>query len=131
MISVQPLAGGAGAASYYLQQDAGCEHDHAPSRDGVEYYVNGRDPDGLWLGNGAAALGLTGSLDLGQAGVLRELLAGSFAGQQLARPVWRYSDNGDRVDVRRCGFDVTFSSPRRVPTGKASRSLYRTGPSVR
>ena len=110
VISVQPLAGGATAASYYLRADAGCEHEH----DRLEYYVNDPAPAGRWCGNGAAALGLTGALQPAQQAMLRELLDARFAGEQLARPVWRRDANGHRVDVRRSGFDVTFSAPKSV-----------------
>jgi conjugative relaxase-like TrwC/TraI family protein len=110
VLSVQPLAGGAGAATYYLHREAGCEHEH----DGLGYYVNTQDPPGRWLGHGAAALGLTGPLTPDRAEVLRELLDGRLAGEQLARPVWRYDAHGHRVDVRVSGFDLTFSAPKSV-----------------
>lgn len=48
--------------------------------------------------------------------VLRDLLEGRFGGVQLVRPVWRYPHGPEqpRVDVRRSGFDVTFSAPKSV-----------------
>jgi conjugative relaxase-like TrwC/TraI family protein len=110
VISIQPLAGGSAAASYYLRRDAGCEHDPA----GVRYYINSHDPAGLWLGQGSEALGLTGELRTEQEALLRELLEGRLGGEQLARPVWRYTADGSRVDVRRSGFDTTFSAPKSV-----------------
>ncbi|MDP9101091.1 MAG: relaxase domain-containing protein, partial [Actinomycetota bacterium] len=113
MISVQPLAGGGGAARYYLEHEAGCEHE-PPGRDGLGYYVNDHDEPGRWLGRGAAALGLSGPLGADGAGVLRELLDGRIGDQQLARPVVRHLENGRAVDVRRCGFDLTFSAPKSV-----------------
>jgi conjugative relaxase-like TrwC/TraI family protein len=112
VLSVQPLAGGAGAAAYYLHREAGCAHEHAHG--GVGYYLNRQDPAGRWLGHGAAALGLTGALTSDRAEVLRELLDGRLAGEQLARPVWRRDEHGQRVDVRVCGFDLTFSAPKSV-----------------
>ena len=113
MLSVQPLAGGGGAAKYYLQHEAGCEHE-PPGRDGLGYYVNEHDEPGVWLGRGAEALGLSGSLGSKGACVLRELLDGRLGGEQLARAVHRHADDGRKVDVRRCGFDLTFSAPKSV-----------------
>ena len=114
MLSVQPLAGGGGAAAYYLQREAGCERQHLLERDAIGYYVNEHNPPGRWLGRGAAALGLTGPLTPDGAAVLRELLDGRLGGEQLARPVWRHTGDGRKVDVRRCGFDLTFSAPKTV-----------------
>ena len=111
VISVQPLAGGAGAAAYYLRREAGCEHEHEA---GLGYYLNEHDAAGRWLGKGAAALGLSGSLLPEQEALLRELLEGRFAGEQLARPVWRTAPDGTRVDMRCSGFDVTMSAPKSV-----------------
>lgn len=112
VISVAALAGGADAAAYYLRRDAGCEHEHG--RDGLGYYVNAHEPAGHWLGHGAAALGLTGPLGRDGEAVLRGLLDGRLAGEQLARPVYRHLEDGSRVDVRRSGYDVTFSAPKSV-----------------
>jgi conjugative relaxase-like TrwC/TraI family protein len=113
VLSVQPLAGGGGAASYYLQHEAGCEHE-PPGRDGLGYYVNDHDEPGIWLGRGAEALGLAGRLGTDGAIVLRDLLDGRLGAEQLARPVHRHTDDGRKVDVRRCGFDMTFSAPKSV-----------------
>jgi conjugative relaxase-like TrwC/TraI family protein len=115
VLSVQPLAGGGGAAGYYLQREAGCEHELEvdPGRDGLGYYVNEHDGPGRWLGGGAATLGLSGPLGADGAEVLRGLLDGRFGGEQLARPVLRHAD-GRTSDVRRCGFDLTFSAPKSV-----------------
>ncbi|MBK5307782.1 MAG: relaxase domain-containing protein [Frankiaceae bacterium] len=113
MLSVQPLAGGGGAAKYYLQHEAGCEHE-PPGRDGLGYYVNDHDEPGHWLGRGAAALGLSGPLGTAGAVMLRELLDGRLGEQQLARPVHRRTDDGRKIDARRCGFDLTFSAPKSV-----------------
>jgi conjugative relaxase-like TrwC/TraI family protein len=113
VLSVQPLAGGGGAAKYYLQHEAGCEHE-PPGREGLGYYVNDHDEPGVWLGRGAEALGLSGQLGADGADVLRQLLDGRFRGEQLARPVYRHTEDGRKVDVRRCGFDLTFSAPKSV-----------------
>ena len=116
MLSVQPLAGGGGAAGYYLQHEAGCEHEHEhePDRDGLGYYVNEHERPGRWLGGGAAALGLSGPLTPEGAQVLRGLLDGRLGGELLARPVLRHTEDRRTVDVRRCGFDLTFSAPKSV-----------------
>lgn len=130
VISVAVLAGST-AAGYYTRAQ-GCERellldleprglpplDPSPAlpEDLVGYYVNGRDLPGVWVGRGAQVLGLDGRFDTRDAAVLRELLDGSFAGERLVRPVWRRDDTGARVDVRRAGFDVTFSAPKSVST---------------
>jgi conjugative relaxase-like TrwC/TraI family protein len=123
VISVAPLAGGAGAATYYLNREAGCEHEL--QRDRVGYYVNEHEPAGRWVGNGAAALGLTGPLGADGEVVLRELLEGRLGGEQLARPVYRHTDEGVRVDVRRSAYDVTLSPPKSVSVlmGLGSRNV--------
>jgi conjugative relaxase-like TrwC/TraI family protein len=126
VISVAALAGGA-AAGYYTRAQ-GCERelllDELPGRaqpgapvlerDLVDYYVNGRDTPGEWTGRGAHALGLTGRFDPDAAKTLRELLEGGHEGRRLVPPVWRQDEAGARVDVRRAGFDVTFSAPKSV-----------------
>jgi conjugative relaxase-like TrwC/TraI family protein len=112
VISVAALTGGRGAAGYYLQRDAGCEHEHP--HDGLGYYVSAHEPAGHWLGHGAAALGLTGALGPAGEAVLRDLLDGRLGGDQLVGPVWRHDETGSRVDARRCGFDVTLSAPKSV-----------------
>jgi conjugative relaxase-like TrwC/TraI family protein len=127
VISVAVLAGG-GAAGYYTRAK-GCEREllldlpgrEAPGapaleRDLVDYYVNGRDTPGEWTGRGAQALRLVGRFGTGAGGTLQELLEGSHEGERLVPPVWRRDDAGVRVDVRRAGFDVTFSAPKSVST---------------
>ncbi|MCW2665649.1 MAG: TrwC relaxase, partial [Frankiales bacterium] len=126
MISVAILRGGA-AAGYYVQ-DRGCEHalvqelartasdgrSSAEASREVGYYVNARDLPGRWIGGGSRALGLGGPFTDGR--VLHELLDGTHGGVVLVAPVWRRDDNDARVDVRRAGFDVTFSAPKSVST---------------
>jgi conjugative relaxase-like TrwC/TraI family protein len=129
VITVHALRGGGAAAGYYLQRDAGCDHqhdrqldrenEHGPDPSGVGYYVNGRDEVGRWIGRGSVALGLTGGLTTDRGGaLLAGLLDGQFGGAQLAGPVWRTREGTDgepvRVDVRRAGYDVTFSAPKSV-----------------
>jgi conjugative relaxase-like TrwC/TraI family protein len=126
LISVATLAGG-GSAQYYTRTD-GCERELlrdiaepvAGSRaldgrpDTIGYYVNGRDLPGEWVGRGSCALGLAGRLRARDARTLQDLLEGRYGREELARPVWRRDDSGVRVDVRRAGFDVTFSAPKSV-----------------
>jgi conjugative relaxase-like TrwC/TraI family protein len=128
VISVAVLRGGA-AAGYYVQAH-GCEHelvqDLTRSREAepsmslgadLGYYVNGRDLPGRWIGGGSRALGLAGACSDADGGrALQELLEGRHDGQALVAPVWRRDDTGARVDVRRAGFDVTFSAPKSVST---------------
>lgn len=115
MISVQPLVGGGTAAGYYLQREAGCERESTGADRQLGYYLDGPEPIGCWVGGGAKALGLTGPLTETGATLLRELLEGrGLDGQRLLPPVYRYTQEGTRVDVRRCGFDVTLSSPKSV-----------------
>lgn len=131
MISVAVLSGGR-AAGYYTRAE-GCERElpldldrplpehlspelEPPERDPVGYYVNGHDVPGVWIGRGAQALGLTGRFRGEDARVLQELLDGSHQGEALVAPVWRIGPDGERVDRRRAGFDVTFSAPKSVST---------------
>jgi conjugative relaxase-like TrwC/TraI family protein len=131
VISVAVLTGG-GVAGYYTRAK-GCERElpldldrplreqpgrelEGPERDPVGYYVNGHDLPGVWIGRGAQALGLTGRFRAVDARVLQELLDGSHHGQALVPPVWRTGPDGERVDRRRAGFDVTFSAPKSVST---------------
>jgi len=54
VISVAMLAAGSDPASYYLARTGGCAAD---------YYTGAAERAGVWLGSGAAQLGLTGQLD--------------------------------------------------------------------
>lgn len=86
MITIAMLGGGRGAAAYYLDRAAGCA---------AEYYTGVAEAAGRWCGDGAAALGLSGSL-AGETGVL---LAGLLDGQlpdgtRVAAPVWRADVRG-------------------------------------
>jgi conjugative relaxase-like TrwC/TraI family protein len=100
MVSIGKLA--AGQAEYYLNQARGRVSVAAAVASGVEdYYLDGSEPDGAWLGNGAAALGLRGKVE---AGALNHVLAGR-------RPA-----DGAALRLRGSvpGFDVTFSAPKSV-----------------
>jgi conjugative relaxase-like TrwC/TraI family protein len=127
VIGVAMLQGGA-VAGYYVRAE-GCERElvqelaqsrdlepSRPLRTDLGYYVNERDLPGRWIGGGARALRLGGELDERDGTVLRELIDGRHDGQPLVAPVWRRDDTGVRVDVRRAGFDVTFSAPKSVST---------------
>ncbi len=61
MLSIAPIPGG--KANYYLRL----------ARD--DYYTNGGEPPGLWLGSGAADLGLSGKVEKE---AFRGLLKGFF-----------------------------------------------------
>jgi hypothetical protein len=81
VISVKPLSGG-DAANYYLERDGGCEAD---------YYLDPQEAVGRWIGGGARALELEGSLDETGELAFRRLLAGAdpVEGSPLVKPVWR------------------------------------------
>jgi Ti-type conjugative transfer relaxase TraA len=77
---------------------------HYYSEKSADYYVKdvSPEPDGLWIGRGAADLGLTGSPEREE---LQLALAGYVAGRQV--------QNAGRPD-RQMGWDVTFSAPKSV-----------------
>jgi conjugative relaxase-like TrwC/TraI family protein len=73
--------GAADAATYYLDRQAGCE---------LDYYTGAGEPHGRWLGDGAAALGLSGELTSADEDLLKALLAGCGPdGERLVAPVLR------------------------------------------
>lgn len=93
MLSLHGLgAAGAGAAGYYA----------ALARD--DYYARGGEPPGDWLGRGAAALGLNGSVD---AAALHNVLHG-FDGTGATARVQGAGDD------HHAGWDLTFSAPKSV-----------------
>src|SRR5205823_2124936 len=74
------------AASYYLEKQAGCD---------LDYYTGEGEARGRWLGDGADALGLTGTLDEAGEQVLRALLSGCGGdGIRLVGPVLRGDPRG-------------------------------------
>ena len=86
VISIGRLGCGVKAADYYLRRQAGCEAD---------YYLGVGDRRGVWLGDGARALGLAGELDPAGETALRALLEGRHPdGQQLLAPVLRLDPAG-------------------------------------
>ncbi|HVW79849.1 MAG TPA: MobF family relaxase [Mycobacteriales bacterium] len=86
VISVETLSG-SDPAAYYLQREVGCE---------AGYYLDRAEPTGRWVGDGAAALALTGPLDETGEAAFRRMLAGQhpLTGEQLAKPVWRPVPSG-------------------------------------
>ena len=86
----------------------------APMRAGIEsyytelaredYYLNGGEPPGMWLGDAAKAVGLTGEITKEE---LRRTLAGFGGdGEKLVRSAGK--------DNHQVGWDVTFSAPKDV-----------------
>ena len=78
VISIGRLGSAAAAADYYLTRQANCS---------LDYYTGAGERRGLWIGRGAAALGLAGELTAGHEQVFRGLLEGRAPdGEQLVRP---------------------------------------------
>src|SRR5689334_17953372 len=101
MLSIGRMA--TGQADYYLEQAEGRVDRVKSVSSGVEdYYFAGSAPDGVWLGAGAASLGLDGTV---AAEDLRLLLDGRhpLTGELLGRRA-----------VKVPGFDITFSAPKSV-----------------
>ena len=93
MLSLHGLgAAGAGAAGYYT----------ALARD--DYYTQGGEPAGQWQGQGAAALGLSGTVD---DATLRHVLHGCDGTGATARVQGAGADHD-------AGWDLTFSAPKSV-----------------
>lgn len=93
MLSVAAMAGG--QENYYLSLAA------------EDYYVNGGEPVGRWLGRGAEVLGLVGEVTKT---ALRNLFLG-FA-PDGSRPLVQQQRTPDRT--RQPGWDLTFSAPKSV-----------------
>jgi conjugative relaxase-like TrwC/TraI family protein len=103
MLSIGKLA--AGQAEYYLEQARGSVTRAGAVGSGVEdYYVGGGEAPGVWMGDGAALLRLSGGV--GDDG-LRRALSGEHpaTGASLGRQT-----GGKRVP----GLDVTWSAPKSV-----------------
>ena len=95
MMSIGKLAGGPGAGRYYIDQVAQGRED---------YYAGEGEAAGVWMGTGAAGLGLTG--EVGEEGLAR-LLEGRDPGSGLLlRPV--------RSSSPVAGFDLTLRAPKSV-----------------
>ena len=84
VLSIGKLGAGRAAAEYYLARQAGCP---------AEYYTGSGERRGVWLGRGAAALGLSGEID---EVALRHLLAGRCpdGSTALVEPVLRADPRG-------------------------------------
>lgn len=96
MLSIGAMGGGQG--NYYV------------SLAREDYYLNGGEPPGLWLGEGAERLGFSSSGSAGSV-VQREVFLAAFDGFQL--------DGGPLVqnagsERRQPGWDLTFSAPKSV-----------------
>jgi conjugative relaxase-like TrwC/TraI family protein len=95
----------AGQASYYLDSVEARVDAVTSIGGGLEdYYVGSGEARGVWVGSGAAALGLGGEVD-GDA--LRRVLAGCDPSR--GEPLRSSSS-----PVRVAGFDLTFSAPKSV-----------------
>ena len=102
MLSIGKIA--VGQADYYLEQARGSTTRTRAVSSGVEdYYLEGPEPDGEWMGDGSALLGLHGQ---GDGDELHRVLAGEHPASGV--PLGRWTSS--RVP----GFDLTFSAPKSV-----------------
>lgn len=98
MLSISARGSAASAESYY---------DHLAEQD--DYYLKGEEPPGQWLGEGAQALGLSGSVSKDAFGaVLRGYQPGEGPDGSLTALV---QNAGDK---HMAGWDLTFSAPKSV-----------------
>jgi conjugative relaxase-like TrwC/TraI family protein len=116
VISIGKLA--VGQQGYYLEQ-ASARVDRATSvGSGVEdYYVQGTEAPGYWLGLGSEHLGIVGEVD-------RDALTHALEGRDPASGHELVAPHMRRVP----GFDVTFSAPKSVSVlfGLGDEALRRT-----
>ncbi len=101
MLSINALGNGQG--EYYLQL----------ARE--DYYLNGAEPPGYWLGSGAESLGMKGVIDHDQ---YRRLYEGFDAN---GRPLVQNAGNSERQP----GWDLTFTVPKEVSVVWAMSSADR------
>src|SRR3954467_4020617 len=102
MLSIGKLA--VGQAGYHLEQAQGSVTRAGALRSGVEdYYLGGLEAAGVWIGDGARALGLAGEVDATR---LDRVLGGEHPATGVAL--------GRVVAGRVPGFDLTFSAPKSV-----------------
>lgn len=94
MMSIAAMGVGAAAADYCI----------GSTRE--DYYSNGGDPLGLWLGLGTASLGLSGTV---QATEFRAVLQGLHP--HGSHPL---TGSGSGATAHRAGWDCTFSAPKSV-----------------
>ena len=78
---------------------------------GEDYYVDGGEPRGVWWGDGAEQLGLTGTV---QSQTFRNILKGKSPDGKN-----KLVQNAGRPD-RRAAFDLTFSVPKSVSIALAT-----------
>lgn len=75
---------------------------------GEDYYLNGGEPEGIWVGKGANLLGLSEKVERQ---TLKNLLAGKTpGGSGWLVQVQEHADGRKR----QCGWDLTFSAPKSV-----------------
>ena len=120
VVSIGKLA--VGQADYYLEQARGRVDRSTSVGSGVEdYYVQGTEAPGYWLGSGSASVQAVGTVERE---ALVRVLEGCdpSSGRELVAPHAR------RVP----GFDITFSAPKSVSMlfGLGDESLQRTIRSV-
>ena len=116
VVSIGKLA--VGQADYYLEQARGRVDRSTSVGSGVEdYYVQGTEAPGYWLGSGSASVQAVGTVERE---ALVRVLEGCdpSSGRELVAPHAR------RVP----GFDITFSAPKSVSMlfGLGDESLQRT-----
>ncbi len=102
MLSISKAIKGGGQGEYYL---------NLASSD--DYYLDGEEPPGFWLGQGARALGLEGTLNKDQ---FRNLFQGLGPDGQTELVRNAGSPN------RRSGWDLTWSVPKSVSTAWSQAS---------
>ncbi len=93
MLSISPPMSGSGKGDYYLNL----------SRE--DYYLEGGEPPGEWVGRGAEKLGLSGKLDQDE---FRNILSGMSPDGNKELVQNAGSEN------RQSGWDLTFSAPKSV-----------------
>ena len=95
MMSIGKLAAGPGVGRYYIDQVAQGRED---------YYAGEGEAAGVWLGRGAAGLGLTG--EIGEEALARLLEGRDPSSGLLLRPL--------RSSSPVAGFDLTLRAPKSV-----------------
>ena len=100
MLSISKM--GAGHASYFLDLQR------------EDYYSNGGEPSGKWIGEGASQLGLRGKIDKQ---IIRDLFDGRMPDGKPLTQQQKYSAihaGYGKVRSRQIGNDLTFSVPKSV-----------------
>ncbi|MFL6238640.1 MAG: MobF family relaxase [Actinomycetes bacterium] len=107
MLRFKTFGSARAAVRYYADRGADCARDEqslnldsepaadASAGQAVDYYTGRGSAVGAWLGGGAGALGLSGSIHAGEAQVLERLLSGQLPdGTEVSGPVWRSDPDG-------------------------------------